>query len=231
VAAASVGWYLMFTWGLIALAGLGAAMGAGRMRQRAFGTALFGAGYMILIFAPRPDDPWWEHQRVNDALRAACPWIDPVEPDLSDDGSEDIAAANRSTRQALERLLPMPFARPTPLREVLAYVAAAAPLPDGRRLPIHVDPVDLSAAETTLDAPVCLDMTGVPLQTTLSLVLRQQRLLFEIHDGLVALQCTGSCGYLFDEDPRLAAGHLFLALLAAGAGGLMAPLVAGYRGE
>jgi RNA polymerase sigma factor (sigma-70 family) len=59
------------------------------------------------------------------------------------------------------------------------------PLENG--IPIYVDPRGLSEAEKTMTSPVTLDLEGVPLKTTLRLLLRQLGLAYCVKDGLLII--------------------------------------------
>jgi hypothetical protein len=75
---------------------------------------------------------------------------------------------------ALGKPVSMPFAHETPLEDVVKYIQSATQGPDlPGGIPIYVDPVGLMEAEKTLQSPVVLNLEGLPLTTTLRLLLRQ----------------------------------------------------------
>jgi hypothetical protein len=211
---------------VIGVAALGTICSHGSRRARWLGAFLFGAGYMTLIFGPDPDQPSWERLAIDEAFRAVCPWLPPVEPGYPA-SSLEIAAVNTRIRALLERSIPMHFAQPTPLEDVEKHVRAETRRIDGLGLPIHVDPVGLNEVEKTMQSPLALDIDGIPLKTSLHLALRQLGLTYEIREGLLEIVCE-SCGdgVPYVEDPLLPVGHCLLALLAAGLGSLIAPFVA-----
>jgi hypothetical protein len=219
---------LLATWGLFGMAALGAAVGHGKRRVRAIGAALFGAGCMLLVFSSQPYHPSWTRLCIDNSLRALFPRVALVEWAIPPD-SEETAAANARIRQALEKTVPMHFARETPLGDVLAFIGASAPLADGRRLPIFVDPIGLQDAEKTLRSPVQLELDGVPLETTLRLLLRQLDMEYEIREGLLQVVSTGCDDCPVVEDARLVAGQFVLAVLASALGAMLAPLVADHE--
>ena len=83
-------------------------------------------------------------------------------------------------------------------------------------------------------SPVVLEMEGVPLRTTLRLLLRQLGMTYGVKDGVITITAElsdedeNTAAY---EDPFLVVGHCVLAWLAACLGGVLAPLVAGRGGE
>jgi hypothetical protein len=174
--------------------------------------------------------PSWQHFTIDDSLRTLVPWLPPVEQGLPPT-SPEVVAANDCIRKALEQPVPMHFPRETPLEDVLTFITAATRLPDGRRLPIYVDPVGLNTAEKTMQSKVTLDLDGVPLKTALRLILKQLSMTYEVREGLLDISSEGCRDYPYIEDPRLTAGHFVLALLAAGVGGVLAPLAAKAYGE
>ncbi len=89
---------------------------------------------------------------------------------------------------ALDRPLAMTFPQETPLEDVVAYIKSSTRgehLPDG--IPIYVDPVGLTEAEKTMSSPINLELRGVPLRRSLSLLLQQVDLTYTVDDGLVTI--------------------------------------------
>jgi hypothetical protein len=96
------------------------------------------------------------------------------------------------TQATLRRLaapVPMPFANETPLEEIVKHIRShtkADGLPSG--VEIYVNPRGLQEAEKTLSSTITIDLEGVPLTTTLRLLLKQLGLAFRVnHDGLVVI--------------------------------------------
>ena len=100
-------------------------------------------------------------------------------------------ATDERTRAILDKLrqpISMPFARETPLEEVIKYFknATVSPhLPDG--IPVYVDPIGLQEAEKTIDSPVTLSLEGVPLGRSLRLLLNPLNLTYVVKDGLMTI--------------------------------------------
>jgi hypothetical protein len=79
------------------------------------------------------------------------------------------------------------FAGETPLADVLQQIKDVTKGPDGKRMPIYVDPIGLSEADKTLQSPVTIDLEDVPLRFSLRLVLKQLGLAYCIRDGVVII--------------------------------------------
>ena len=86
----------------------------------------------------------------------------------------------------------MSFANETPLEDVLKYIKSATQGPNDTGIPIYVDPVGLQEAEKTMTSPVTLDLEGVPLKTTLRLLLKQLGLTYTVKDGLLTITSESS---------------------------------------
>ncbi len=102
-------------------------------------------------------------------------------------------AKNKALLDALEKRVPMHFKDDTPLEDVLKYMKSETPskeFPNG--IPIYVDPVGLQEAEKTMTSPVTIDLEGVPLKTTLGLVLKQLGLLYSVKNGLLTITSESS---------------------------------------
>jgi hypothetical protein len=110
----------------------------------------------------------------------------------------------------------MSFANETPLEDVLKYIKAATQGPNDTGIPIYVDPVGLNEAERMMTSPVTLDVEGVPLRTTLRLMLNQLGLEYVVQDGLLKI---GVASTLSNSAPFHRLGHCYFALLAAFCGG------------
>jgi hypothetical protein len=107
----------------------------------------------------------------------------------------DLREPDPKTRDILSRLeqpIPMAFPDETPLGEVLKYIKAMTQGPGGDGIPIYVDPVGLNEASRTLQSPVTLDLEGVPLKTTLRLLLKQLGLTYTVKDGLLTITAESS---------------------------------------
>ena len=75
---------------------------------------------------------------------------------------------------------------------MLKYIKSATQGPNDNGIPIYVDPVGLNEAEKTMTSPVTLDLEGVPLKTTLRLLLKQLGLIYSVKDGLLMITAESS---------------------------------------
>jgi hypothetical protein len=93
--------------------------------------------------------------------------------------------------RALERPISMPFQSDTPLGDALEYVRQATSQGEGAiegGVPIYVDEIGLQEAEQSLQSPVRISLEGIPLKTTLRLLLDQLDLGYEVYpDGLIEI--------------------------------------------
>jgi hypothetical protein len=198
--------------GLLGLTGLGAIAGRDRRRTACLGATIFGAGYMLLVFASHP----YPTLPTGSFLNQLRPWLP-----LIADGA---GSANARIFQALERRIPMHFPDETSLGDLLEYIRKATATPTDHGIPIHVDLISLRERERDMGSTVTIDADGLPLKTTLRLCLRQLDLDFSVQDGYVLI--TSEDHVASDlEDPFLIVGHCLLALLAAGFGAVAAPFI------
>jgi hypothetical protein len=76
------------------------------------------------------------------------------------------------------------FPEETPLRDVIKAIhrGTIGKGPGGRGLTIHLDPGGFRAADKSFDAPVTIELEGVPVGTSLGLILRRLGLRFQVRD-------------------------------------------------
>jgi hypothetical protein len=203
---------------LIGMAILGAVAARGRRRIIGLGAALFGAGYMALIFGRTAGQPPRVYVPTDQILEALREWLPSA--------SKDLHQGNARILEALRRPIPMRFATETPLDDVLKYIKQATTTPDYPGIPIYVDPIGLQEAERSLNSTVQIDLEGVPLKETLRLCLKQLGLAYEVKYGRLRIFNVDEYPEPDFEDSFLIVGHCLLALLAAGFGAVAAPLVA-----
>ncbi len=225
-----VGPMYLLTWWLVGLSGLGALFSRGRRREFWMGATLFGAGFLYLVFSRYPYD---EHEPRS--FLPTVQFIEALRPRLgkflarfyADDQST--AVRNARILTALEQRIPMTFQEATPLEDVLKYIRDATQGPDGKRIPIYVDPIGLSEAEKSLGSDVKgIDLEDVELRTSLRLLLKALDLDYIVKDGLLYITSEESMDQLLkdtDTDPLQIVGHCLIAVIAAVLGGLAAPLV------
>ncbi len=102
----------------------------------------------------------------------------------------DLLYRDPKTQSILDKLkepVSMPFPNDTPLEEVLEYVKNATKGPNDNGIPIYVDPIGLNEADKTMASTVTLNLEGVPLKTTLKLLLKQLGLVYTVKDGLLTI--------------------------------------------
>jgi hypothetical protein len=219
---------VLATSNLLGIAIWGAAREAGKRRQVWLGAALFGVAYMTLAFGHSLSLGYWPRLPTDGLLRAVRPWFPPGLSEFPA-SSDSIVAANARVMAALEQPVPIRFPDETPLEDVLKFIQSAALAPDGKPIPIYVDPVGLQEAEKTMWSTVAFDLDGVPLKTSLRLFLKQLDLAYMIRDGLLLITSAERAVTPIYQAPILIVGHCLVTLLAAGLGGIVAPLVAGVR--
>ena len=215
------------TWALLGGALLGFACGRGRRRLVWLGAALFGLGYMTLN--RRGDDfeqSSYVHTAADEFLEAARPLLPPVVRRFSAKTAA-IADENARIRGLLDRKVPLRFRDGVTLQAFLDHIRAATRAADGRELPIYVDPVALQDADKTMDSIVSIDLGDGVLETTLGIALRQIFLTAYVSDGMLYITGQARSNVPAEVDSYLLAGHCVLALLAAGLGAGLVPLVAG----
>jgi hypothetical protein len=220
----------LLTWALIGVAVLGALLGRGKRRETWLGAALFGAGFMMLAFDQPPHFEPWPNNPTIPLLNSLRPGFPPFVTGFPHDWRQR-AAANARILKALEQPVSARFEEETSLEDVLKYVADATRGPDGKGIPMYVDPMGLNAADKTLVSTVRnIKLDGVPLSTILSLCLNQVDLKYEVRDGALFITWAGEVSSV-SADPFLIVGQCLLALIVAGIGGVLAPVVSDWRRE
>jgi RNA polymerase sigma factor (sigma-70 family) len=101
--------------------------------------------------------------------------------------SRDTEPKSKATFKKLEEPVSMTFASETSLEDVLKYIKQATVSPNYSGIPIYVDPKGLKEAEATLQSVIRLDLEGVPLKTTLRLMLKQIGLAYCVRDGVLII--------------------------------------------
>jgi hypothetical protein len=92
----------------------------------------------------------------------------------------------------LDQPIPMSFAIAPTLDDVLIYIKQATTNPSSDGIPIFVDQTGLQAAKRSLASTVSIDLEGVPLKTTLKLMLKQLGLAYTVRDGLLVISAAES---------------------------------------
>lgn len=180
-------------------------------------------------------EPWpqvkltFSNARPN--LDAAPPELLPLTMNLSESSephySPHTEELSRRIREQLERPVDMHFANETPLTDVLKYVRSATTseaMPEG--LPIYLDPIGLQEAERTETSPIRIDLSRVPLGTSLRLALRQLGLDYMIKGGVLHITSEASEDFSTADAERFDIGSPEMAGMAG-----MGTLEPGYSLE
>jgi RNA polymerase sigma factor (sigma-70 family) len=101
--------------------------------------------------------------------------------------SVDKSPRNQAILKTLDEPVTLHFAVETPLEEVLKHIKDNLKGPDGKKLPIYVDPEGLQEAEKTMASPVTIDLEDIPLKFSLRLVLKQLGLAYCVRDGVLII--------------------------------------------
>ena len=136
-------------------------------------------------------------------------------------------ARNELIEAKLEEPISMSFANETPLEDVLKYIKGATSGPQDTGITIYVDPAGLQKAEKTMTSPVQLDLEGVPLRTTLRLMLKQIGMTYTVKDGLLTIDSQSISVNVVEPFQRI--GHCYWALLAGCVGGIAGRLLYSSR--
>ncbi len=220
----------LLVFGLLGLAAMGAFQARGRLRRTCASAAIFGGGYLLLVFSQSPYRPMPSGQFLH-AFRV---WIPAT--------AGPTASASARILDELERPISMEFPRETPLSEVVAYLRKSTSTPDNPGIPIYVDPIGLQVADQPPDPKITIELRGVPLKVALRAALEPIDMVYIVQDGVLWIT-SFDLGYSpFDEasmqdnahqglhrranlaltpdleDPYLIAGHCLLAMLAMGLG-------------
>jgi serine/threonine protein kinase len=105
----------------------------------------------------------------------------------------DESPSNKSILEIVEIPIVMRFDEETPLEDVVNYLAKTAKRGEaGLAKRIYVDPIGLQEAEKSMTSTIRnLDLEGVPLKTTLRLLLKQLDLAFEVKGGMLIINSIG----------------------------------------
>jgi RNA polymerase sigma factor (sigma-70 family) len=101
--------------------------------------------------------------------------------------AQEKSANSKRILKALDEPVSMNFASPTPFKDVLKYIQVATSGPKDAGLPIYVDPKALEDADVNDDSTIVMNLEGVPLKTTLRLLLKQLKLAYCVRDGVLII--------------------------------------------
>ncbi len=213
---------LLATQATLAFAVLAVVYRAREGRAFWLGFALFGWGYMALMWqswsGQSEDQPqvltsialdhlgaWFHH--TPDPRTALWPFT----------GQTSVDQKNRQILAKLDEPISMSFNEETPLEDALKYIKQATTTATYSGIPIYVDPSGLHEADKTMSSTVRnMELEGVPLKVTLGLLLKQLDLGYSVQDGMLKI---GSAITVSNAAPFRRMGHCYWAMLAAFCGG------------
>ncbi len=94
---------------------------------------------------------------------------------------------NKAVRAWLDRSVPIRLGGGASLGEAIREIKGLTQVAGEKPIPIYVDPLGLQAADKTMEAPVALELEGVPLRTTLRLMLAQLGLVYLIDQWMLVI--------------------------------------------
>lgn len=98
----------------------------------------------------------------------------------------DAGPKTKKVLDELEKPITMSFRNETPLDDILKYIKASIRSETGSGIPIYLNPDGFAEARKTMKSPsslVTIDLEGVPLRTTLRLLLKQLDLGYVVNEG------------------------------------------------
>ncbi len=223
----------LLTCTMLGAAILGAILGRDLCRAEWFGAALFGGFYLIYHLTALPDRPHrFVGQPANSFLGVMrTPLIRSVQALY---GSVPLhSTSNFRVWQKLDKRIDMQFPQETSFEDVLKYIKQQTEAPGDNGIPIFLDPVELQFGQRTTTTSIQIDVQGLPLRTTLPLILAQLDMTYYVRDGVLHLaqDSPEATEHAAPDDPYLLLGHCILAWLAAGLGALLGPRMASRRRE
>ena len=104
----------------------------------------------------------------------------------------DVSPSSKSILEILRVPIPMHFTEETPLENVLDYIEKNAKRGEANLAKrVYGDPKGLQEAEKSMTSTIRgMDVEGVPLKTTLRLMLKQLDLAFIVKDGMLVINST-----------------------------------------
>ena len=224
---------LLGTGAVFALGLVVAVSSQGNRRAGWLGFALFGAGYLTVVFGPESLPATWPRVVGDQFINAVASVLPHSAGSDFTDPADIFDLANKRVQAVLDRPVFLHIEGEMTLEEFLKAVRAVAVGPEGQPIPIHVDPQGLRDADKTMASTLSVDCDGVRLRTALRFALHQLFLTYDIIDGVVFITSLSSDDSepLGTTLPIHVVGHCVLGLLTAALGGLIARRFAGPRPE
>jgi hypothetical protein len=113
---------------------------------------------------------------------------------LAEMAVRETSPKSKAVLKKLEEPISMSFGHETPLEDVLKYIRQATVTPNYAGIAIYVDPKGLAEVAATPTSTVKLDLEGVPLKTTLRLMLKQLGLAYCVRDGVLIISSVQGIG-------------------------------------
>ncbi len=105
--------------------------------------------------------------------------VDREKKDATGVPTVDSSPKTKDAVAELAKPISMAFPNETPLRDLLKYVNQAT------RSKVYIDPEGMSEAKKTMESTFSIDLEGVPLKTTLRLLLRQLDMTYVVTNGFL----------------------------------------------
>ena len=101
--------------------------------------------------------------------------------------ADDASPKTAAVLKKLEEPITMSFPNETPFEEVLRYLKTALTGKNDSGVAVYVDPIGLKEVEATMSSPIIMDLEGIPVKTSLRLLLKQLRLAYCVKDGVLII--------------------------------------------
>ena len=162
-----------------------------------------GTGAAVMAYQASKGDgdaPKSEAARPDPAKKAATPSTDTSDVEDWEAGwpfltelRDDQDPKSMAILSKLNERIAMNFPDETPFQDVVKYIEQntkddKAGLPNG--IPIYVDPLGLIASDKLITSPVSINLNGIPLKTTLRLLLKQLAMTYHVQDGILIIVST-----------------------------------------
>jgi hypothetical protein len=214
---------------LLGIALTGGLCGRGKQREAFLGAAVFGSGFLMLVFARPADDPWTVLPTFQ-LLEDAYPWVPIVSRELYA-SSDTTAAANARIRRVLGKPVKLDLIEEMPLEDFVKQIQESIVETDGEGIPIYINPIGLSEADKTMNSPIRkVELGRLPLRVSLRHFLEQLDMQYVVKEGLLEITSREMAIHQLRssaDDAYQVAGHCVLAMIAAALGGLASPVCCG----
>ncbi|WP_422924417.1 RNA polymerase sigma factor [Singulisphaera sp. PoT] len=101
--------------------------------------------------------------------------------------ADDASPKTAAVLKKLEQPISMTFPNETPLEDVLKYLKSATMSGNEPGVAVYVDPIGLKEVDASMTSVVTLDLEGIPVKTSLRLLLKQLRLAYCVKDGVLII--------------------------------------------